>query len=210
MKRVSAATALAVSSYVAASPACSSSSALTASIRTRGDFGFNHIHSSNPQHGGSYARHERALNEGELEDFLKSVKGWSRDVETNAIWRSVYFETFGEAYRFMGRLYAFCYASDRYPPVTWEGTRIDIQLYSPTFKGLTRSEARIAAFVNDQMNMLKKGNQQRSKLLEVAEKSSVHQFVRSDDEKQQEMIRSKASVAVPEVSNKLRSWKDLV
>lgn len=208
MKRIAVASAFAVTSSVANSTTCcSSSSTLSSSFRTRGDFGFNHIHSSNPQHGGSYARHDRALSDEEIEDFHKSVKGWSRDADTNAIWRSVYFDTFGEAYRFMGRLYAFCYCSDRYPPITWEGTRIDIQLFSPTFKGLSRSEARVAAFINDQLNMVKKGNQQRNKLLELVEKSSVTQFVKSDAEMKGQVQEPSP---IPEAKGNLRTWKHLM
>lgn len=120
------------------------------------------------------------MNDGEVEDFLKSVKGWDHDPETHAIWRSFYFDNFDEAYLFMGRLYAFCYGTDKYPHITWDNTRIDVQLYSPSFKGLSGREARIAGFLNDQMNMLKKGKLQRSKMMEASTRTLVHQFVTKD------------------------------
>jgi pterin-4a-carbinolamine dehydratase len=193
---------------------------MSASTRNRGDFGFNHYHNSNPEHGGAYGRHERAMNDGEIEDFLKSVKGWSHDPDTHAIWRSFYFETFDEAYRFMGRLYAFCYGSDKYPHVTWDQTRIDVQLYSPSFKGLSKREARVAAFLNDQLNMLKKAKLQRSKLVEVAKRTTVHHFIQTDDEFDADpeappatpfsASPSQLQPRVPEAFREPKSWKDLM
>lgn len=151
--------------------------ALTLCSRTRGDFGMNLFHNSNPQHGGSYPRFERRMHDAEFEDFLSSVKGWDHDKDTQCIWRSFYFDTYDDAYLMMGRLYAFCYASDKYPNITWDNKRIDIYLYSPTFKGLSKKEARVAAFMNDQMNMLRKSKHQQSKLLELASETIVEQLV---------------------------------
>lgn len=179
-------------------------------VRHRGDYGFNLFHNSNPQHGGSYARHEKVMNAGEVEDFLASVKGWDHDPETNTIWRSFYFDTFDEAYRFMGRLYAFCYCSDKYPHVTWDNLRIDMHLYSPSFKGISRREARIAAFMNDQYNMLKKAKLQRSKLVEMNQQNIGRTVLESETSPTVAASTTQARPQLPEVQNELRSWKDLI
>ncbi|KAH9584081.1 Pterin 4 alpha carbinolamine dehydratase [Trypanosoma melophagium] len=161
---------------------------LLVSYREKGDYGFNVFHNSNPQHGGSYARHERRMRDDELEDFLKSVKGWvpvdefvaregtGAGVEEGpsaltiftgeeALKREFDFPNFRDAYLFMGRFWAFCYGSDKYPHVVWEGTRITVYLYSPSFRGISKREARIAAFLNDQYNMFKKSKRQQEQLL---------------------------------------------
>lgn len=181
--------------------------ALTTCVRTKGDFGFNVFHNSNPQHGGAYARHERRMRDDEFEDFLLSVKGWDHDPDDQSIWRSFYFESMEEAYLFMGRLYAFCYGSDKYPHITWEGTRIDVYLYSPSFKGLSKREARVAAFLNDQVNMLKKAKLQRDKLMELAKESAVEsQFgdgVRAAVEQQHQ-----DAAPIPEVHGGMRTFGD--
>lgn len=168
------------------------------SSRAKGDYGFNVFHNSNPQHGGSYARHERRMREDEVDDFLKSVKGWTPVWETaegetpaatgteangdasaaaaapppsrlklgdEAITKTFTFHTFNDAYLFMGRLWAFCYGSDKYPHVVWQGCAVTVSLYSPSFKGLSKREARLAAFLNDQFNMLKKSAVQKAKVM---------------------------------------------
>ncbi|RNC53772.1 hypothetical protein TcCL_ESM08860 [Trypanosoma cruzi] len=169
--------------------------------RWKGDYGFNVFHNSNPQHGGSYARHERRMREDEVADFLRSVKGWvpadeavtaSPAVEGSseaaeeekgptpmtvftgeeAIKREFVFPTFHDAYLFMGRVWAFCYGSDKYPHVTWDGTHITVYLYSPSFRGISKREARLAAFLNDQYNMFRKSKRQQEQLLSVAVKQT--------------------------------------
>ncbi|RHW71112.1 pterin 4 alpha carbinolamine dehydratase [Trypanosoma brucei equiperdum] len=175
--------------------------------RCKGDYGFNIFHNSNPQHGASYARHERRMREDEVEDFLKSVKGWvpvdecfpcvdaDADAEgadvrkeekeemgpapltiftgEGALKRDFDFANFRDAYLFMGRLWAFCYGSDKYPNVTWEGTRITVYIYSPSFRGLSKREARLAAFLNDQYNMFKKSKRQQKVIIDGVVKRSV-------------------------------------
>ncbi|EKF27049.1 hypothetical protein MOQ_009237 [Trypanosoma cruzi marinkellei] len=177
------------------------SAAFVTSSRWKGDYGFNVFHNSNPQHGGSYARHERRMREDEVEDFLRSVKGWVPADETvtaspamegsseaaeaekgptpmtvftgeEAIKREFVFPTFRDAYLFMGRVWAFCYGSDKYPHVTWDGTRITVYLYSPSFRGISKREARLAAFLNDQYNMFRKSKRQQEQLLSVAVKKT--------------------------------------
>ncbi|KEG08600.1 hypothetical protein DQ04_06831020 [Trypanosoma grayi] len=195
--------------------------ALLLPCRWKGDYGFNVFHNSNPQHGGSYARHERRMRDEEVEDFLRSVKGWvavddcvagSRtavrcatsskvggcnsgdmprggDAEEGpapltiftgeeAIKREFVFQTFRDAYLFMGRFWAFCYGSDKYPHVTWEGTRVTVYLYSPSFRGLSKREARLAAFLNDQYNMFKKSKRQQQQIVNgVVKQARVEEMV---------------------------------
>ncbi|RNF13275.1 uncharacterized protein Tco025E_06243 [Trypanosoma conorhini] len=160
--------------------------ALTTSSRRKGDYGFNVFHNSNPQHGGSYARHERRMREDEVEDFMRSVRGWvpaddaaAAEAEAEgpspltiftgaeAIKREFVFPAYRDAYLFMGRFWAFCYGSDKYPHVTWDGTRVTVYLYSPSFRGLSKREARLAAFLNDQYNMFKKSRRQQEQLVGV-------------------------------------------
>ncbi|KPI88106.1 hypothetical protein ABL78_2793 [Leptomonas seymouri] len=169
----------------------------------KGDYGFNVFHNSNPQHGGSYARHERRMRDDEVEDFLKSVKHWTAVYESiaendrvdddllaekdaeggkedaaeppapsplrlgeEAITRTFTFDTFNDAYLFMGRVWAFCYGTDKYPHVVWEGTAITVYLYSPSFRGLSKREARVAAFLNDQYNMARKSKLQQRRIVD--------------------------------------------
>lgn len=193
-------------------------SALCQSAAGKGDYGFNVFHNSNPQHGGSYARHERRMTEAEVEDFMLSVKGWkpvyepgelnagltdASDDPSNpdaaaspgrrddapptpstlvlgeeAIYRTFKFATFGDAYLFMGRVWAFCYGSDKYPHVTWDGPRVTVYLYSPSFRGLSKRETRLAAFLNDQYNMLKKGKAQSKRMAEtVAGRAAIEEVL---------------------------------
>nr|CCC49708.1 conserved hypothetical protein [Trypanosoma vivax Y486] len=191
------------SCLVAFQPICSRWS-LHSSYRLKGDYGFNVFHNSNPQHGGSYARHERRMREDEVEDFLKSVKGWVPADESivrssddancptdeegpapltiftgeEALKRQFVFDSFRDAYLFMGRFWAFCYGSDKYPNVCWDGTSVTVYLYSPSFRGLSKREARLAAFLNDQYNMLKKSKHQREVIVNgVVKKSMIEGMV---------------------------------
>nr|CCC92141.1 conserved hypothetical protein [Trypanosoma congolense IL3000] len=177
------------------------------SRRCKGDYGFNIFHNSNPQHGGSYARHERRMRDDEVEDFLKSVKGWvpvdecvaseAREAGPSAegegpapltiftgeeaLKREFTFATFREAYLFMGRLWAFCYGSDKYPNVTWDGTTVTVYIYSPSFRGLSKREARLAAFLNDQYNMFKKSKRQQSAIIDSVVKQAAIENMIGDE-----------------------------
>lgn len=207
-----------LSSFVVSAPSTThlihqAAGALLTTRRWKGDFGFNVFHNSNPQHGGAYARHERRMRDDEFEDFHKSVKGWDHDSETHSIWRSFYFETYDQAYLFFGKLYAFCYGADKYPHVTWEnGTRIDVELYSPTFKGLSKREARVAAFLNDQYNQLKKGQMQQETILAMMKDTTVEKLV--GEQVRDRLAKRDASrrQEVPELQEGGRTtlWKDLL
>ena len=143
--------------------------------RCKGDYGMNTLHHGNPQHGAAYAQMEKKMTDEEIEDFLKSVKGWKHDGETDAIVKTFAFESFPAAYDFMGRLFAFCWFADKYPPIVWSGTNVTIELYSPKFKGISKREARVAAFCNDQFNIQKKSKKQAFKLQEMARESVIAQ-----------------------------------
>lgn len=226
---------------------------LVTAQRHKGDYGFNVFHNSNPQHGGSYARHERRMREGEVEDFLRSVKGWqsvhdsftdeldgekgtridASSTEINAqqssshpspenatctppaflgdeaIKRTFVFATYREAYRFMGRLWAFAYGSDKYPHVLWDNCRITVYLYSPTFRGLSKREARMAAFLNDQYNMARKSTIQQGRILEkVSRGSAVEEFV---GEEGQLALAQRGKVSrLREATERPRDWRALL
>ncbi|CAD2222921.1 hypothetical protein AGDE_04876 [Angomonas deanei] len=218
-----------------------------ATFRHKGDYGFNVFHNSNPQHGGSYARHERRMREDEVEDFLRSVKGWkpvldqlpSKDADPleeevqawsekldekalppplstlhvgeEAIMRTFRFESFDDAYLFMGRLWAFCYGSDKYPHVTWDNTEITVYLYSPSFKGLSRREARIAAFLNDQFNMFKKSKNQREKMMtSVAARTVVEEVLGAEVKEALEQRQRERTAPLPEKTKGTVSWEALI
>ena len=151
--------------------------------RMKGDYGMNVLHHSNPQHGGSYAQMEKKMTDEEVEDFLKSVKGWKHDGDTDMIAKTFKFETFALAYEFMGRLFAFCWHSDKYPPISWQGKHVTIELYSPKFKGISKREARVAAFCNDQFNIQKKSKKQAQKLQEIAGESVIKTIVDQSSQK---------------------------
>lgn len=236
--------------------------------RCKGDYGFNVFHNSNPQHGGSYARHERRMRDEEVEDFLKSVKGWVpvwssdatitttttamsatgmsttvRDGEgasshslslhrsdptsatekdlppdpsplqfgDEAIMKTFTFTEYKDAYQFMGRLWAFCYGSDKYPHVVWKEKDITVYLYSPSFKGLSKREARVAAFLNDQFNMLKKSAIQREKVKEgVVRKATVEEMMGEAVRRALEEREARRGAPVKEVMTGPQRWERLL
>ncbi|KAG5484953.1 hypothetical protein LSCM1_07029 [Leishmania martiniquensis] len=230
--------------------------ALATQRACKGDYGFNVFHNSNPQHGGSYARHERRMREDEVEDFLKSVKHWrpvyedvadgdlagaARVVEPGdgaaanassppafasatepptpspsrmgeeAIMRVFHFETFREAYLFMGRLWAFCYGTDKYPHVTWEGTAITVYLYSPSFRGLSKREARVAAFLNDQYNMTRKSKWQQRRIVEgIVRRATVEELLGEEVAAHLVHRQTLRSAPLQEMKDGLRSWRSAI
>ncbi|GET86440.1 hypothetical protein, conserved [Leishmania tarentolae] len=211
----------------------------------KGDYGFNVFHNSNPQHGGSYARHERRMREEEVEDFLKSVKHWlpvyedvadgdlvdegqSSSSSTSAsaaepplprlahmgeeaIMRTFRFETFREAYLFMGRVWAFCYGSDKYPHVTWEGTAITVYLYSPSFRGLSKREARVAAFLNDQYNMLRKSKWQQRRIVDgIVREAAVEKLFGEEVAAHLAHRQSLRTAPLQEMKDGPRRWRSAI
>lgn len=268
-------------------------SVVTTSRRCKGDYGFNVFHNSNPQHGGSYARHERRMREDEVEDFLKSVKGWlpvwdtpapsttpryyattggektseetvsnlksnTVNVENNntntntsttgsshthrtsvsdknhentnptegddspptasmltfgdeAIMKTFRFPEYKDAYLFMGRLWAFCYGSDKYPHVVWNHTEITVYLYSPSFKGLSKREARLAAFLNDQFNMFRKSAKQRERVWNgVVQRATVEEVVGEEVRRRLAEREAQRRRRVDEAVSGPRRWEDLL
>lgn len=264
----------------ATTTAATARSVLYVSQRAKGDYGFNVFHNSNPQHGASYARHERRMRDDEVEDFMKSVKGWvlvrealaaqredekaeneawarrlpqsqraeeegsaapsataptegSRPHEEGgavgaegdeppepsplklgeeAIQRTYHFSTFGEAYLFMGRFWAFCYGTDKYPPVTWDGCNITVYLYSPSFHGLSKREARVAAFLNDQYNMLKRSRSQQERVLDgVAKKAAIEELLGEAVRREMAERHAARTAPLPEASaDGLVDWEELM
>lgn len=240
-----------------------------ASQRWKGDYGFNVFHNSNPQHGGSYARHERRMRDEEVEDFLKSVKGWvpvwsdsssscssifpssfsscastsksptsstdpSRPTTTTttttpltptdlppdpspiqygdeAIMKTFRFAEYTEAYQFMGRLWAFCYGSDKYPHVVWKEREITVYLYSPSFKGISKREARVAAFLNDQFNMLKKSVIQRERVQDkIVQNATVEEIMGETVRRALEAKEARRGAPVEEMMRGPRRWEELI
>ncbi|CCW65241.1 unnamed protein product [Phytomonas sp. EM1] len=213
--------------------------------RCKGDYGFNVFHNSNPQHGGSYARHERRMRDDEVEDFLRSVKGWVpvRGCDTSAqemssvkgidsssyvaedappaesqvvfgeeaIKRTFTFLSYHEAYLFMGRVWAFCYGSDKYPHLTWEDRNITVYLYSPSFRGLSRREARVAAFLNDTYNMFKKSRIQQRKIMEsVTKRAVVEQLIGEGVQKEIKGREARRAAPLQELKEGPQCWEKLV
>ncbi|CBZ24340.1 conserved hypothetical protein [Leishmania mexicana MHOM/GT/2001/U1103] len=231
------------SSFSAVSSAGMFEHPLTTQRAQKGDYGFNVFHNSNPQHGGSYARHERRMREDEVEDFLKSVKHWrpvyedvadsdlvddaqsSSSLSTSAssaeppmprfahmgeeaIMRTFHFEAFREAYLFMGRVWAFCYGSDKYPHVTWEGTAITVYLYSPSFRGLSKREARVAAFLNDQYNMIRKSKWQQRRIVDgIVRKTAVEELLGEEVAAHLAHRETLRTAPLQEVKDGPRSWR---
>lgn len=113
------------------------------------------LHDCNPQHGAPYNNHDRAMRDEEFQAFLSSVKGWTV-LDSGAIHRTFEFSNYKLAYEWMGRLFAYTYVSDKYPKLHWKGTSIEVTVYSGRFHGISRREARLAAFMNDHFNLLRK------------------------------------------------------
>lgn len=130
----------------------------------RGTSIIGHLHDGNQEHGGVYNMHDKRCRDDELDDFLRSVKGWTIDEATGAISKTYKFDEMRTAYNFMGRLYAFCWNVDKFPLITWKGCEVETVLFSPKFKGLTKREVRVAAFMNDQSNLLNRAVKQRKRL----------------------------------------------
>ncbi|XQJ25203.1 Pterin 4 alpha carbinolamine dehydratase, putative [Leishmania guyanensis] len=228
---------------------CSSRSAVSSALTTqrayKGDYGFNVFHNSNPQHGGSYARHERRMRDDEVEDFLKSVKHWRpvyedvadgnvvnaaqssssstpasdsepptpafSQISEEAITRTFHFEAFREAYLFMGRLWAFCYGSDKCPHVTWEGTAITVYLYSPSFRGLSKREARVAAFLNDQYNMSRKSKWQQRRIMDgIVREAMVEKLLGEEVATHIARRQTLRTAPLQEVKDGPRSWRSAI
>ncbi|CAG9570001.1 conserved hypothetical protein [Leishmania major strain Friedlin] len=232
------------SSFSAVSSAAMFKNTLTTQRAQKGDYGFNVFHNSNPQHGGSYARHERRMREDEVEDFLKSVKHWRPlhedvadgdlvdDAQSSsstsapaagppmprlarmgeeAIMRTFQFETFREAYLFMGRVWAFCYGSDKYPHVTWEGTALTVYLYSSSFRGLSKREARVAAFLNDQYNMLRKSKWQQRRIVDgIVRQSAVEELLGEEVAAHLAHRETLRTAPLQEVQDGPRSWRSAI
>ncbi len=130
----------------------------------KGDYCHVFIHDGNPQTGAPYNEHDRKMKDEEFEDFLKSVRGWTQ-LPSGAIEKRFVFDTPRFAYDWMGRVMGFCYLSDKYGKITWFGNVVDVTIYSARFHGLSMREARLAAFMNDQANLIKRADQQRDVLL---------------------------------------------
>lgn len=121
------------------------------------------------------------------------------------------FKTYGDAYLFMGRLWAFCYSSDKYPHVTWNEKEITVYLYSPSFKGLSKREARVAAFLNDQYNMLKKSQLQREKVVSgVIAQATVEDMVGEEVKKHLAAREEERQRLVSEAVGGPVTWKELL
>lgn len=202
------------------------------------------------------------MRDEEVEDFLRSVKGWVsvwRDATTTpatstatsrdsgmgtstagvrppldftstgiasenlppdpsqlqlgdeAIMKTFTFIDYNDAYLFMGRVWAFCYGCDKYPHVVWKGKEITVFLYSPSFKGLSKREARVAAFLNDQFNMLKKSGMQREKVKEgVVKRATVEEMVGEAVRKSLEAKKAKERDPVEEVRSGLLRWEGML
>ena len=139
----------------------------------KGDMTFNVLHDCNPQIGAPYDTQDRVMKEDEIQDFLKSVRGWTV-LPSGAITRSYDFDEYMLAYEWMGRVMAFGFTSDKYPRLHWEGTKITATVYSGHFKGLSHKEARLAAFMNDHWNMIRKAGEGREELLRSATELAAH------------------------------------
>jgi pterin-4a-carbinolamine dehydratase len=130
------------------------------------------LHDCNPQHGAPYNNHDRAMRDEEFQAFLSSVKGWTV-LESGAIHRTFEFSNYKLAYEWMGRLFAYSYVSDKYPKLHWQGTHVEVTIYSGRFHGITRREARLAAFMNDHFNLLRKAQVAQKEHLEASKKVNM-------------------------------------
>ena len=126
------------------------------------------LHDCNPQHGGPYNTTDKKMHDEDFHAFLDSVKGWTV-LESGAIQRSFQFETYRLAYEWVGRVMGYTYLSDKYAKVHWHEKHVDVTLYSARFKGITRREARFAAFMSDHFNLLRKAQQNQRELLAGSE-----------------------------------------
>ena len=130
------------------------------------------VHDCNPQHGAPYNNHDRTMRDEEFQAFLKSVKGWTV-LESGAIHRTFEFANYKLAYEWMGRLFAYSYTSDKYPKLQWHGTHVEVTIYSGRFHGITKREARLAAFMNDHFNLLRKAQVAQKEHLEASKATNI-------------------------------------
>jgi pterin-4a-carbinolamine dehydratase len=115
------------------------------------------LHDCSPQHGAPYNNHDRQMRDEEFQAFLASVKGWTV-LDSGAIHRNFVFDNYRMAFEWMGRLMAYGYIADKYAKVHWQRNYVEVTIYSGRFHGITRREARLAAFMNDQFNLLRKAH----------------------------------------------------
>lgn len=130
----------------------------------KGDMAAVVLHDCNPQHGAPYNNHDRAMRDEEFQAFLASVKGWTV-LDSGAIHRSFVFDNYRLAYEWMGRLFAYGYVADKYPKLHWKRNYVEVTIYSGRFHGITKREARLAAFMNDQFNLLRKAHNTQMELI---------------------------------------------
>lgn len=154
------------------------------------------LHDCNPQHGAPYNNHDRAMRDEEFQAFLTSVKGWTV-LDSGAIHRTFEFASYKLAYEWMGRLFAYAYVSDKYPKLHWKGTSIEVTIYSGRFHGITRREARLAAFMNDHFNLLRKAFAAQKEHLESSKEANFFKDGVTPLIKELESRRTASSSATP-------------
>jgi pterin-4a-carbinolamine dehydratase len=145
-------------------------------LALKGDMAAVVLHDCNPQHGAPYNNHDRQMRDEEFQAFLLSVKGWTV-LDSGAIHRHFVFDNYRMSFEWMGRLFAYGYISDKYAKVHWRKNFVEVTIYSGRFHGITRREARLAAFMNDQFNLLRKAHATQKEMVGVS--NDVNPF-RSD------------------------------
>jgi pterin-4a-carbinolamine dehydratase len=138
----------------------------------KGEMTVNILHDCNPQWGAPYNTTDRVMKEDEFHDFLASVRGWTV-LDSGAITKRFEFPDYMMVYEWMGRVMGFGYTCDRYPRLHWDGTFVTATVYSGHFRGITNREARLAAFMNDQCNLIKRAAEQRDNLFATITQSAA-------------------------------------
>jgi 4a-hydroxytetrahydrobiopterin dehydratase len=84
------------------------------------------------------------LSEGEREEALAALPGWTFDAGRDAIARSLRFRDFGEAFGFMTRVALEAEKADHHPEWSNVWNRVDILLTTHSAGGLTARDVALA------------------------------------------------------------------
>ena len=86
------------------------------------------------------------LNEGEIENLLKSVNGWN--VEDNRLAKQFNFRDFREAMGFVNKVAEVAESEGHHPDITIHYSQVNIELWTHSINGLSENDFIVAAKID--------------------------------------------------------------
>jgi 4a-hydroxytetrahydrobiopterin dehydratase len=90
----------------------------------------------------------RRLNEAERRDMLPALDAWSHDEKRDAIYRSIKFGNFVEAFGFMTQVAILAEKADHHPEWSNVWNKVDILLTTHDAGGLTQRDIALATQID--------------------------------------------------------------